>query len=59
MCENVPDWSPAHYWQKKKKTDRGSVVESKITVLVNGLVYGLVSFAGFVGKYRKKYLNVR
>ena len=20
MCENVPNWSPAHYWQKKKKT---------------------------------------
>ena len=19
MCENVPYWSPAHYWQKKKK----------------------------------------
>ena len=18
MCENVPNWSPAHYWQKKK-----------------------------------------
>ena len=19
MCENVPNWSPAHYWQKKQK----------------------------------------
>ena len=25
MCENVPNWSPAHYWQKKNKKSNNSI----------------------------------